>query len=145
MDIEKLKNSHKLITEYKYEKKELHRGYANRALYVNIGDNTISEKAISEEVKEKFIGGRGVGLRMLWDGTKPETKWNDPENEIIISPGPIQTGYISPEMEKELIKDIPLGRVGRPEDIADAVVMLASEQAGWITGQLIFVHGGHRM
>jgi 3-oxoacyl-[acyl-carrier protein] reductase len=63
----------------------------------------------------------------------------------IVSPGPVQTGYMSPDFEKELITDIPLRRVGRPEDIADAVVFLASEQASWITGQLILVHGGHRM
>jgi NAD(P)-dependent dehydrogenase (short-subunit alcohol dehydrogenase family) len=37
------------------------------------------------------------------------------------------------------------GRVGRPEDIADVIVFLASEQARWLTGQLLFVGGGHRM
>jgi 3-oxoacyl-[acyl-carrier protein] reductase len=63
----------------------------------------------------------------------------------VVSPGPIQSGYIAPDMERELIKDIPLGRVGRPEDIADAIVFFASEQAGWITGQVLVVHGGHRM
>ena len=63
----------------------------------------------------------------------------------IVSPGPIQTGYIDPDSEKALIDDIPLRRVGQPEDIADAVVFLASEQVRWITGQLICVHGGHRM
>lgn len=63
----------------------------------------------------------------------------------VVSPGPVQSGYITPEGEKTLITDIPLRRVGRPEDIANAVVFFASEQAGWITGQLLFVHGGHRM
>ena len=63
----------------------------------------------------------------------------------VVSPGPIQSGYISPEMEKALIPDIPLRRVGLPEDIANAVIFFASKQAEWITGQLLFVHGGHRM
>jgi 3-oxoacyl-[acyl-carrier protein] reductase len=63
----------------------------------------------------------------------------------VVSPGPVQSGYISSELEKALIPDIPLRRVGRPEDIANAVVFFASEQAGWITGQLLFAHGGHRM
>jgi len=63
----------------------------------------------------------------------------------IVSPGPVQSGYIPPEAEEALIPDIPLRRIGRPEDIANAVVFFASEQAGWITGQLLFVHGGHRM
>jgi 3-oxoacyl-[acyl-carrier protein] reductase len=63
----------------------------------------------------------------------------------VVSPGPVQSGYISAEFEQTLILDIPLRRVGRPEDIANAVIFFASEQASWITGQLIFVHGGHRM
>jgi 3-oxoacyl-[acyl-carrier protein] reductase len=41
--------------------------------------------------------------------------------------------------------DIPLKRIGQPKDIADAVLFFASEQASWITGQIIFVNGGHRM
>jgi 3-oxoacyl-[acyl-carrier protein] reductase len=63
----------------------------------------------------------------------------------IVSPGPVQSGYIAPEIEKSLVVDIPLRRIGRPEDVAHAVVFFASEQADWITGQLLFVHGGHRM
>ncbi|MBU0764985.1 MAG: aldehyde:ferredoxin oxidoreductase [Bacteroidetes bacterium] len=89
MDIEKLKNSHKLLTRYDYKKSELDRGYADRTLYVNISSNTIKEKPVTQLMKDKFIGGKGFGLRLLWDGTKPDTKWNDPDNEIIISPGPI--------------------------------------------------------
>ena len=63
----------------------------------------------------------------------------------VVSPGPVQTGYITPEAEKELIKEIPLRRIGQPDDIADMILFLASEQARWITGQVITVHGGHRM
>jgi 3-oxoacyl-[acyl-carrier protein] reductase len=63
----------------------------------------------------------------------------------VLSPGPVQTGYIAPEAEGELMNEIPLRRVGQPEDIADVILFLASEQARWITGQVITVHGGHRM
>jgi 3-oxoacyl-[acyl-carrier protein] reductase len=63
----------------------------------------------------------------------------------IISPGPVQTGWFPDEFEPQMARDIPLGRVGRPEDIADAIVFLVSEQARWITGQLLRVNGGHRM
>ncbi|UCE18009.1 MAG: SDR family oxidoreductase [Gemmatimonadota bacterium] len=63
----------------------------------------------------------------------------------IVSPGPVQTGYISSVMEESLIPEIPSGRVGKSEDIANAVLFFASEEAGWITGQLLVVHGGHRM
>ncbi|MCJ7749778.1 MAG: SDR family oxidoreductase [Armatimonadetes bacterium] len=63
----------------------------------------------------------------------------------IVAPGPIQTGYITPESEKEIAATTPLRRVGRPEDVADVIVFLASEQAHWLTGQLLYVGGGYRM
>ena len=63
----------------------------------------------------------------------------------IVSPGPIQTAWITPEMDKGIAQSTPLGRVGLPDDVADVVVFLASEQARWLTGQLLYVGGGHRM
>ena len=63
----------------------------------------------------------------------------------IVSPGPTDTGWITSEMVEGMRRATPLGRVGTPADIADVVVFLASEQARWITGQLHFVGGGHRM
>jgi 3-oxoacyl-[acyl-carrier protein] reductase len=63
----------------------------------------------------------------------------------IVAPGPIQTGYLQPEQEVEIATSAPLRRVGRPEDVADAIVFLASEQARWLTGQLLYVGGGWRM
>lgn len=63
----------------------------------------------------------------------------------IVAPGPIQTGYLSPDQEAVIAADTPLRRVGRPEDVADVVVFLASQQAHWLTGQLLYVGGGWRM
>jgi 3-oxoacyl-[acyl-carrier protein] reductase len=60
----------------------------------------------------------------------------------IVAPGPVQTGWLSPDEVVEISRRTPLGRVGRPEDIADVVVFLASEQARWLTGQLLYVGGG---
>ncbi len=63
----------------------------------------------------------------------------------IVAPGPIQTGYITPRGMEEIAAGTPLGRVGRPEDVADVILFLASEQAHWLTGQLLYVGGGWRM
>jgi 3-oxoacyl-[acyl-carrier protein] reductase len=63
----------------------------------------------------------------------------------IASLGPTQTGWITPEMERDIARNTPLGRVGQPRDVADAIVLLASEQARWLTGQLLYVGGGWRM
>jgi len=63
----------------------------------------------------------------------------------IVAPGPIQTGWITPELEMTLAQSTPLGRVGMPEDVADVIIFLASEQARWVTGQLLHVGGGQTM
>ncbi len=63
----------------------------------------------------------------------------------VISPGAVQTGWMTPELEKSIAKSYPLRRTGKPEDIAQAVVFFASEQATWITGQVLHVGGGNKM
>jgi len=63
----------------------------------------------------------------------------------IVAPGPTQTGYLTPEQEASIAASTPLQRIGRPEDVAAVIVFLASEQARWITGQLLYVGGGWRM
>jgi 3-oxoacyl-[acyl-carrier protein] reductase len=63
----------------------------------------------------------------------------------VVAPGPVQTGWLSPVEEAEIGRKTPLGRVGRPEDIADVIVFLASDQARWLTGQLMYVGGGWKM
>jgi 3-oxoacyl-[acyl-carrier protein] reductase len=62
-----------------------------------------------------------------------------------IAPGPTQTGSFSAESEEKLLSQIPLGRIGQPKDIANAIIFLASEQASWLTGQVIQVSGGHAL
>ena len=63
-----------------------------------------------------------------------------------INPGLIATegtaGFAGTQFEKESVAATPLGRAGRPEDIALPAVFLASEDAGWITGETLFVSGG---
>jgi aldehyde:ferredoxin oxidoreductase len=89
MDINVLREGHKLLAEYKYELGKIDKGYTGRSLYVNISDNKIESKPVSQMMKDKFVGGKGFGLWYLWNGTTPSTKWNDPENEIIICGGPV--------------------------------------------------------
>ncbi len=59
-----------------------------------------------------------------------------------VAPGPTQTGWIDEEFEKVVIPLIPMGKLIRPEDIAETLLFLASEQAQMITGQVIKVSGG---
>ncbi|NOU48427.1 MAG: aldehyde:ferredoxin oxidoreductase [Bacteroidales bacterium] len=89
MNITEKKHSHQIVKSQHYVWKELDKGYTDKTLYVNLNSLEIAEKAVPAIMKEKFIGGKGYGLRLLWDGTTPQTKWNDPENEIVIASGPI--------------------------------------------------------
>jgi aldehyde:ferredoxin oxidoreductase len=89
MNIAELKANRKILKEINYQKTPLFRGYTDKILYMNVGSGEVTEKVVPPEMKEKFIGGKGYGLRLLWDATKPDTRWNDPENELIIAPGPV--------------------------------------------------------
>lgn len=63
-----------------------------------------------------------------------------------VAPGPVETdlmrGAITQETIDEFVKRTPLGRVGQPEDIADAVAFLVSDDARWVTAQTLAVDGG---
>ena len=52
---------------------------------------------------------------------------------------------LPPDQVEAMRRAIPVGRLGRPEDIAAAVVFLASEEAGFVTGATIDVNGGLQM
>jgi len=63
----------------------------------------------------------------------------------VVSPGAVQTGWMPLEVRESLEKCYPLRRIGKPEDIAAAVLFFASKQVDWITGQVLHVGGGNRM
>lgn len=60
-----------------------------------------------------------------------------------VSPGLIDTGYMPPEMIEWMRKRVPVGRLGRPEEIADAVAFLVSDKASYISGANIAVAGAY--
>jgi 3-oxoacyl-[acyl-carrier protein] reductase len=69
-------------------------------------------------------------------------------NVNAVSPHAIETemsAQWSEERRKEIIASIPLGRLGKPEDVAEAVLFLASEEASFITGEILDVNGGALM
>ncbi|MBM4277354.1 MAG: SDR family oxidoreductase, partial [Deltaproteobacteria bacterium] len=65
-----------------------------------------------------------------------------------VSPHAIETemsAQWSEERRKEIIASIPLGRLGKPEDVAEAVLFLSSDEASFITGEILDVNGGALM
>ena len=62
-----------------------------------------------------------------------------------VAPGPTQTGWIDTELENAVLPLIPMGKLIQPEDIAQTILFLASNQARMLTGQVIKVSGGHAL
>ena len=60
-----------------------------------------------------------------------------------VAPGPIQTGVYPEEFVEKVSPEIPMQRFGTPQEIADIVLFLCSQQASYLTGQVIRVSGGH--
>ena len=87
--VDELKSSRKVLTEYTYQPSQVDKGYTGKTLYVNLSEGKIEPKTVTQKMKDVFIGGKGFGLWYLWQAITPKTKWNDPENEIVISAGPI--------------------------------------------------------
>ena len=67
-----------------------------------------------------------------------------------INPGMVETegthtaGFIGSDFQTEIVKTTPLGRIGQPDDIAEVAVFLASDDARWLTGELLLASGGVR-
>ena len=74
-------------------------------------------------------GPRGVRVNAICPGTVRTPIWQEMLDN-------------DPQIFERLSKWYPLGRVGEPEDIANAALFLASDEASWITGQILAVDGG---
>ncbi|HEY0863316.1 MAG TPA: glucose 1-dehydrogenase [Lacunisphaera sp.] len=80
-------------------------------------------------VLAKELGPKGIRVNALNPG-------------LTITEGTHSGGIAGSEMEKNAVKQTPLGRAGQPQDIAKAAVFLASDDSGWVTGELLRVGGG---
>lgn len=100
------------------------RGAANASLYV------ASKHAVEGLTKAGALEAAAFGVRVN-----------------AVAPGPVETGMLdrftgSPERKAGLVASIPLRRAGKPEELADAILYLASRKASFITGQIVNVNGG---
>ncbi|MBN1857677.1 aldehyde:ferredoxin oxidoreductase [Candidatus Bipolaricaulota bacterium] len=92
-----------VIAEMTYNLKPVDRGYTDRTLYVNVSSGKIESRPVTDEMKNTFVGGRGFGLWRLWNAVSGDTRWSDPENEIVIGAGPIGGTTNYPGAGKSLV------------------------------------------
>ena len=96
----------KLISEFKYDLAPVIRGYNKRSLYINLSTNEIKQKPVTELMIDKFVGGKGFDLYLMWHGVQDDTKWDSPENEICISFGPLCGNTSYPGSGKSIVTTI---------------------------------------
>ena len=63
---------------------------------------------------------------------------------LVETEGTVTSGFTQGDFHDEYVKNAPLGRIGRPQDIATAVAYLASDDSSWVSGETLLVSGGHR-
>ena len=106
--------------------------------------NLASEAGKGNEKRIVVYGATKGGVIALTRGLAVELgRYNITVNAVC--PGVTRTAmtaYLDDEMERAWARTYPLGRLGRPEDIAPMITFLASSEASWITGQAISVSGG---
>ncbi|HPI42443.1 MAG TPA: aldehyde ferredoxin oxidoreductase C-terminal domain-containing protein [Candidatus Cloacimonas acidaminovorans] len=96
----------KLISEFKYDLAPVIRGYNKRSLYINLSTNEIKQKPVTELMIDKFVGGKGFDLYLMWHSVQDDTKWDSPENEICISFGPLCGNTSYPGSGKSIVTTI---------------------------------------
>jgi aldehyde:ferredoxin oxidoreductase len=79
----------KTIGSITYRPAPVKGGYSDQVLEVNLENHTANPRVLPREFKDKYIGGRGYALKLIWDGTSPDTRYDSPENILVMASGPL--------------------------------------------------------
>ena len=79
----------KILKQIQYEPSAVKGGYTDRLLRIDLGIREIIIEELPPEFKENYIGGRGYALKLIWDGTSKETRFDSPENILVMASGPL--------------------------------------------------------
>jgi aldehyde:ferredoxin oxidoreductase len=79
----------KILHRIEYKPAKVVGGYTDRILRVDLTKPEITIQELPPDFKNKFIGGRGYALKLIWDGTTRETRYDSPENILVMSSGPL--------------------------------------------------------
>jgi aldehyde:ferredoxin oxidoreductase len=77
------------LNEINYELAKVKGGYTDRILRVDLTNRKITIQELPADFKDKYTGGRGYALKLIWDETKKQTRYDSPENLLIMSSGPL--------------------------------------------------------
>lgn len=91
---------------FAYQRPAIERGYTGQTLAVDLSQERIVAKPVSENMKRTFVGGKGFDLRLLWDAVTGDTRWDSPENAICIASGPMGGTPAYPGSGKSIVTTI---------------------------------------
>jgi len=78
-----------ILRQIKYEPAKVVGGYTDRILRVDLSTQEIAIQALPPDFKSKYIGGRGYALKLIWDGTTRGTRYDSPDNILVMASGPL--------------------------------------------------------
>lgn len=127
------------------------RDMIDRGVQGTIINTASTESELAERNQVHYTASKGA-VRMMTRGAALEFA-DDGIRVNAVAPGHTDTTLGGSEIgssqrahdEGELLKPVPMGRVGRPIDVAPSVLFLASDAAGYITGELLYIDGGLRI
>jgi len=78
-----------VLKTIQYQKSEVKAGYADRILELDMAAADMSQTQVSAEFKKKYLGGRGYALKLIWERTSSCTRFDSPENVLVMAGGPL--------------------------------------------------------
>ena len=78
-----------IFHQIKYEPARVACGYTDRILWVNLSTREITIQELPPDHKDKYIGGRGYALKIIWDGATRKTRYDSPDNILVLASGPL--------------------------------------------------------
>lgn len=112
------------------------RGREPHGVQVMSGPINLGTLSITKAMANEF-GPDGITVNAICPGSTDTGRWTE-----LVSIRAREKGISTEKAERQLVEDVPMGRVVKPEDVADLTVFLASNRAGMITGCAINVDGG---
>jgi aldehyde:ferredoxin oxidoreductase len=78
-----------ILRQIKYKPTRVAGGYTDRILRIDLGRREINIEKLPPDFKDKYTGGRGYALKLIWEGTTGETRYDSPENILVMASGPL--------------------------------------------------------
>ena len=96
MALDEMRAAHRVLAALDYLPGRVERGYAGRTLHVDVSANRIETRPVTEYMQDRFTGGKGFDLYLMWHSIPGPIAWDDPRNGLYFSAGPLGgTPYFS--------------------------------------------------